>query len=676
MPSSSLYGSGLYGAGIYGGQPSNSVYILSSVYLAPTITESKYIQSTALIQGVSKQYIQSTAFLEAHKAKYLLSSVSLWQKSNYIASRAFVQTTSYSYIASKILLTVELLQYEVDEFQVIVDKQYVKFYWKDTSPGIGKTYTIYDSSDSGTTWNTINSTTSTEYQLNSIPFDIPSRIYKITITSGSRVSYGFLSYPTFSFRKVLNALDNGYWDTDPNSNVYKIHQGITKETSTRAELEISYTRQDESILRIRNSRISDVYGVAFDQQSSTIDEDYRRKIWNLFEGFRNSLTYTGAYDATKAFTHIPPRIKKLSQDGWILGRRYLGKDTIPLSNLTALYGVKFEVHLYKLASGGVSTTADSTTTFDATSISGDSFNQLTNYYKNKYLVFNTGNNAYKSRRIASYSAITSSVSRFVTDPFVSNSTSGDTFFVSEASTDVIEKYIKEVIPLHSSAIFLYFSDYATENQSTGFTGTLSNIEKIPSSRLRVLNINNTVDDEGKNVQAVYESGVTLSSVYPLSSFGGNGVVCWDSILWGESPADFRLYVSYASDLMAPNWTYQSGVTQYVQLNGLQDVSLVEYIKTNSEVVAAADTTGFNYIRNVDYVMDYRNGTIRRAVNSGIPTGQIVSVRYDSEWGQMAQNQSLDFGAGRNYFKYKFTINGLSDRDDFEFSGFYIKKLAP
>lgn len=664
-----FYGYGAYGSLTYSGNP--VVYIVSDVtFIFPTVS---YVPADVIPQITKDAYLPSEVSLQIIRSTYLPSNVDLvYVRSSYLPSGPLLNKLASQYLISDVHLSVELSPYEVDEFQIIVDRQFVKFYWEDTSPGSNKLYTIYESLDKGITWSLLTTSTGLTYQLDQIPFDIPSRIYKITITTGPSVSFGLISYPTFSFRRILNSLDNGYWDVDPDSNIYKIHEGIAKEAHCRAELEIDYTRQDESILNIRNSRISDVYGIPFSQTTLSADEEYRRKIWNLFLGFRNTMTYEGVYSVVKAFTHIPPRITPLRDEGWILGRRYLGVDTIPLSELTALYGVKFEIHMYQNTAGRVVST-DSSSIFDSVSTVSDGFNPTNNFYKNNYLVFKTGNNIGVSRQILSSTMLDTTTARFVTNKFTLTTIPTDTFFVTSTSTDTIETYVKEVIPLHSKTLFLYFSEYITENQFTGFTGTLNNVELIPSERLKVKNVNNTVNDEGLTVQATYESGVALSKAYPLPSFGSSGIACWDMVDWGDSGLSFKMYISYTSDINIPDWTYQSGLTNYIQFTGLSEMPLTEYIKTNSETVK--DSTGFTFIRDTDYVMDYRNGTIRRTLASAIPINAIITVKYDTEFGQVQQNQTLTFGAGQNYLKFKWVALGLVQRDDFEFSGFYLKKLS-
>lgn len=674
MANNSTYGSLQYGYYTYSGSP--SYYLITTTTLVAGTVANSYIDTkTTLFQNLSQYITTSASPLQITRDKYLDTTAFLvYTKSSYLDTTAVLQAIRNKYITTRVLLSVELSPYEVDEFQVIVDRQFVNFYWKDTSPGVNKTYTIYESLDSGITWNLITSTSGLTYQLSQIPYDIPTRIYKITISTGPTVSFGLISYPCFSFRRILNSLDNGYWDVDPDTNIYKLYQGIAKESHSRAELEIDYTQQDESILNIRKSRISDVYGIPFEQTTLSADENYKRKIWNLFLGFRNTMTYEGVYSVVKAFTHIPPRIRALKEDGWILGTKHLGKDTIPLSTLTSLYGVRFDIHMYKTNAGFVSFTSDSTSIFDTVSTDADGFIPTTNFYRDQFLVFKIGNNLGTSRQILSSSPLDSTTTRFITVPFSSDTTSSDTFFITNVSTDTIEKYVKEVIPLHSKTLFLYFSEYITENQNTKFTGAYKNMEVVSSDRLRVLNVDNVVDDEGKQVQAAYESGNALASAYPIASFGASGIVAWDDIEWGDSGIDFKMYMSFTSNLVSPNWAYQSGVANYTQFNGLTESILTEYIKSNSEVVS--DTSGsVTYIRNVDYIMDYRAGTIRRTLTSNIPTTTIISVKYDVEWGQVTQNKSLSFGVGQDYFKYKFVVNGLSDRDAFEFSGFYIKKLA-
>lgn len=533
----------------------------------------------------------------------------------------------------------------------------------------GKTYHIYESKDNGETWNLIASTPELSYELGFIPYEITDTIYKLVIEKSPLRSYGSITYPTFSFRRLLNILDNGYWDVDPNSNLYKIFEGIAKEAHCKSEIEVDYTELDSSILKIRSNRISDVYGKAFEQESSTVDEDYRRKIWDLFLGFRNTVTYEGVYHIVKAFTQIPPKIDKMSSEGWLVGIRYVGLDTIPLATLTALYGVFFKIHLFEKASGGVASIIDSTTVFDTTS--NDYFNPVNGFYTHDFLIFKTGNNAYKSRKIMGYTYDTGTgIGRFTTQGFPFDTTSGDTFFVSGVGTDVIEDYVKKSTSLHSALIFKYYSTYITENHETGFAGELSNLELIPSHRIRIQNLTDTVDDGGRLVQAMYDSGNALTKSKPLPEFGGMGVVCWDDIEWGDAEVDFKMFITYSDDAEGTDWKFQEGRVKYITFDGIQEENLDEYIVEDSERVF--DTLGNLYIKNVDYVMTYRAGTIRRTINSSISLSGFVGIEYDIVWGRVSQNQILSFN--KTYFKYKFTVDNVRDVESWEFGGFYLKSL--
>ena len=534
----------------------------------------------------------------------------------------------------------------------------------------GKIYHIYESTDNGETWSLITSTSELSYELTQVPYEITGTIYKIVIEKPPLRSYGYITYPTFSFRRFLNILDNGYWDVDPDSNLYRIFEGIVKEAQCKSEVETDYTAQDSSILKIRSDRISDVYGKAFEQESSTVDEDYRRKIWDLFLGFRNTVTYDSLYHIVKAFTQIPPKIDKMASEGWLVGVRYVGLDTIPLSTLTALYGVFFKIHLFEKASGGIVSVADSTTVFDTTS--NDYFNPVNGFYTQDFLIFKTGNNSYKSKKIMDYTYnIGTGIGRFTTQRFPYDTTVGDTFFVSGVATDVIEDYVKKAMSLHSSMIFKYYSTYITENHETGFAGTLSNLELIPSHRIRIKNLTEEIDDGGRLVQAMYDSGNALTKSKPLPDFGGIGVVCWDNIEWGDAEVDFKVFITYSNDAEGTDWKYVEDRVKYVTFDGIQEEDLDEYIAENSERVF--DIIGNLYIRNVDYIMNYREGTIRRTINSNIPMTGFVGVEYDIVWGRVSQNQLLSFN--KTYFKYKFTVNNVRDKDTFEFGGMYLKSLG-
>jgi hypothetical protein len=108
----------------------------------------------------------------------------------------------------------------------------------------------------------------------------------------------------------------------------------------------------------------------------------------------------------------------------------------------------------------------------------------------------------------------------------------------------------------------------------------------------------------------------------------------------------------------------------VSFTGLQEEDLDEYIKDYSESVY--DTLGNSYIRNVDYIINYRQGTIRRTTIGTIPVTTPIIVRYDLVWGKVSQNQILSFN--KNYFKYRFVVNNVRNSIDWEFGGFYLKRL--
>lgn len=672
MAVNSYYGTHYYGAEFYGG---TGVFVIGHYLYADVNfsaeTAKKYLYGDVNLAGTKQKFLVGDVFLEKTARKYIYGDVDLVNtKERYLYGDVYLEAFKRKYLFGRVSFIYGLLPYEVDEFQVIIDRQKVKFYWSDSIVVSNKQYKLYESTDNEKTWDLLDTITDTEYELSSIPFDITKRSYKIVVTSGSLTSYGIVSYPVYSFRRALNVFDNGYWDIDPESNLYKIFEGITKEAHCRAELEKDYTDVDSSIQKIRNARISDVWGTAFDQESATVGEDYRRKIWDLFIGFRNTVTYKGLYHITKAFTHIPPKISKLSEDGWILGRRYLGKDTIPLSELTALYGSFFKIHLPKKVKGSVYAVPDSTTVFDSTATTyRDYLSDSNDYYNGNYLIFKSGNNAYKTRKVLDYSYTPSiSSGRFTTEPFPYDTTVGDTFFVSPVDIEVVEDYIRKGMSLHSYLLFKYYPDYISETYETGFAGYLHNMELVPSRRLRVINPDDEYDDDGKIVQAMYDSGNGFARAYPLLDFGAQGVICWDSIEWGDAEIDFKIFVTFSNDLS--DWTYAIDRTRYVNFIGIKEEDLAEYIKEGSEVVA--DTSGGIYVRDVDYLMDYRNGTIRRTITSDIPTDIFVEITYDTEWGEVVQNTTLSFT--KEYMRYKLIVNGVKNTSDWEFGGLYVKKL--
>ena len=664
------YGYGPYGSGLYGGfliQPSQ--YIHTTIEFVPPTEAQEYLHTTTLLETAREKYFQSTINFLVERDKYLHTTTDLvYTKYQYLHSLTLLNKELGNYLHTTITPVFGLLTQEVDDFQVIIDGYTVKFYWRDTLSLADKSYLLYESSDSGKTWNLLTATTDSEYELTTIPYQIESKLYRLSVSSGTLISYGVVSYPAFSVKNLLEELDNGYWDIGAESNLYKMFLGIGKEAHSRAELESKLTADDRGITQIRRSRMSAVYGTAFAQETDNATEDYRRKIWNLFLGFRNSVTFAGAYYVTKAFTNIPPRITRLYKEGWVVGKSVVGVDTTPLSSITALYGLSFEIHLPKKTSGTVDSVSVSATTFTATA--DDFFIDSTDFYKDHYLVFKTGDNTYISRKILGFNPTSTIVGQFVTEAFPSDIQATDTFFVSAVSTVVVEEYIKDNVSAHSLIIFRYFSEFITENFQTGFTGVLSNLELVPSRRIRLINTDVTIDDNGKIVQAVYDSGTGLTRASSLVEFGGRGIACWDNIAWGDVDIDFRLYLTFSDDLVS-GWLYAEEKTKFVLFTGVQEETLEEYIKENTEVVK--DLEGNTFIKDVDYTIDYRNGTIRRTINSNISTAVSIVVTYDLEWGQVTQNQEI--ALNKSYFKYRFTVDGIDKTDDFEFAGFYIKSLG-
>ncbi len=670
MALNSNYGSNFYGSEYYGGgkDAGLSSYIHTTVEFY-FVDDEQYISSDVLLEKPETKYLHTTVAFSNKKNRYLHTTIDLvYTRNRYVHSDFTLEKAEARYLHTTIVPVFGLLTQEVDEFQVIVDGRSVKFFWADSLSLTDKSYKLYESDDEGKTWSLVLETELTEHTIDDIPFApaIADKQYRLSVASGVLISYGIVSYPAFSVEDTLEILDNGYWDTDVESNIYQMFFSIMKEAHSRAELESKLTYVDKSITKIRKDRMSDVYGKYFDQETDSATEDYKRKIWNLFLGFRNSVTFAGSYYVTKAFTNIPPRITRLAREGWIVGKSITGVDTVPLSTPTALYGLSFEIHLPPKTAGTVDVVTDNA---NFTASADEYFIESTDFYKDHYLVFRTGNNVYKSKKILGFTPTSSTAGVFVTETFPDDILATDTFFVSSVSTATVEQYIKRNISAHSFLIFRYFSNYVTENFKSGFSGSLSNLELVPSRRLRIIDPDTTINDSGKSVQSVYDSGTALTRASSLSEFGGRGVACWDTIEWGDTSVDFRLYMTFSDSVHGP-WSYAEARTEFIIFTGIEETIIDEFIKSGSEVVQ--DLVGNTYVKDVDYSIDYRTGAIRRTINSSISTGTSILVTYDLEWGQISQNQTLTLD--KPYLKYRFTVDGVADAEDFEFSGFYIKSL--
>lgn len=779
---------------------------------------------------------------------------------------------------------------EVTDFQIIVDRQNVRFYWTDDVTETPKQYHLSVSTDDGATWDLVITTSAQEYSI-AVPYDISSRRYLLQIEVVGTVAYGTVGYPVFSFKNVLEGFDNGYWDIDSTSNLHMLLEGIYKESMCRSELEQKETDVDTSIQDVRKARISDVWGTVFDVIVATATEDYRREIWNLFLGFRNTTTYDGIYSISKAFTKIPTRIQPLAELGWILGhasKSVVGSTTITLAEMTEMFGVWYKLHLLRRTPcevASISATPDrvfsarkmnddvslllhfnglnnstsfidnsnyahTITTTGNTKISSarkkfgktsgyfdgvtpldllsapdsNAFNfgnsnftidfhcyptivpthdhviyaqhvdgnnkgilyytntgvlryylilggstlvfidtafsiienqwqhirllrygnlwklchdgivkgsvsaavtypdfaadvligaqgtasapyvgyldelivvkgralstgnftpptkpyvdntlqtaisTTTGAYTNKYIVGATGNNANVAKKVTAYDGATKT---FTTTPFPYDMVVGDAFYVSDVNLLQLEDNIKKGASLHFKSAFSYYTDYVSENHEVGFSGTLNNMEEVSSGRLRITDINGTVNDEGKEVQAFYDSSNTFALSNPIYSWQDNPIVCWDGIEWDKKETDFRVYVTYTDTIPTGTWSFDS-TNQSVILSGLGEAELKPYVLENSEVVY--DTSSVVYTKDIDYSIDYREGSIKRIYGSSIPDSSTVPilVDYTKKWGEVRQNDVLYPDTSANYLRYKVVVNNVKNPRDFEFSGFHVK----
>jgi len=163
--SNQLYGSYYYGALYYGGTgvPVIGHYLHGTVNFAE-LTEKKYLSGDVILQAVGKKYLSGDVFFEKLSKKYLYGDVDLvYTKKGYIHGTVDLEALRRQFLLGRVNFIYGLLPYEVSEFQVIVNRQTVKFYWNDSVvSSTTKQYKLYDSLDDGKTWSLITTTSDTE----------------------------------------------------------------------------------------------------------------------------------------------------------------------------------------------------------------------------------------------------------------------------------------------------------------------------------------------------------------------------------------------------------------------------------------------------------------------------------------------------------------------------------
>lgn len=138
--------------------------------------------------------------------------------------------------------------------------------------------------------------------------------------------YDVLISPSLSFNRYLATLDNGYWDINLNTDLYKLLQGIIKEAHSKAEIEADLQRKDFSITEVRNNKLFTNFGHYFNYEKPNSQQSirYRRSLQDLITACRNTSTFEGLYNVIRAFYRITPVVTYLSDTGWRCGRERLG----------------------------------------------------------------------------------------------------------------------------------------------------------------------------------------------------------------------------------------------------------------------------------------------------------------------------------------------------------------
>ena len=134
LVANSLYGQFYYGSLLYNGSitPPFS-YIVGDITFSEE-AKKDYITGNVLLEGRGSNYVAGNVFLEKHDKKYILGNVDLvYTKIRYLEGNAFLEAHKKKFLMGNISFVYGLLPYEVENPQVIVSRNSIKFFWEDNN---------------------------------------------------------------------------------------------------------------------------------------------------------------------------------------------------------------------------------------------------------------------------------------------------------------------------------------------------------------------------------------------------------------------------------------------------------------------------------------------------------------------------------------------------------------
>lgn len=134
LVANSLYGQFYYGSLLYNGSITPPFcYIVGDITFS-TELKKDYITGDALLENRALNYVAGSVLLEKHDKKYILGNVDLvYTKIRYLEGNAFLEANKKKFLLGNIFFVYGLLPYEVSDFQCVVSRNDIKFYWSDNN---------------------------------------------------------------------------------------------------------------------------------------------------------------------------------------------------------------------------------------------------------------------------------------------------------------------------------------------------------------------------------------------------------------------------------------------------------------------------------------------------------------------------------------------------------------
>lgn len=130
----SLYGQFYYGSLLYNGSITPPFgYIVGDITFSEE-SKKDYITGNVLLENRALSYVAGNILLEKHDKKYILGNVDLvYTKIRYLEGEALLEAHKKKFLLGNISFVYGLLPYEVEDFQCVVSRNDIKFFWKDSN---------------------------------------------------------------------------------------------------------------------------------------------------------------------------------------------------------------------------------------------------------------------------------------------------------------------------------------------------------------------------------------------------------------------------------------------------------------------------------------------------------------------------------------------------------------